>query len=128
MREIKIIVIALLDTVSDKCYKFNMTDKQSYVYILSNYNHTVFYTGVTSNLYNRMFQHVNKLADGFTKKYNVNQLLYYEIYSDIETAINREKKLKKWKKNWKWDLIDKVNPERKNLYDNGNILPINQDL
>ncbi|MBR1618864.1 GIY-YIG nuclease family protein [bacterium] len=105
-----------------------MQEKQSYVYIMSNYTHTTFYIGVTSNLYGRMFQHTNKLADGFTAKYNIKQLLYYEIYSDIETAINREKKLKKWRKQWKWDLIDKVNPERKNLYIDGEILPINQDL
>ena len=105
-----------------------MKDKHSFVYILSNYTHSTFYVGVTSNLVGRMFQHSNKLIDGFTKKYNINQLLYYEIYNDIETAINREKKLKKWKKQWKWDLIDKVNPERKNLYINGEIIAISQDV
>jgi len=105
-----------------------MKEKQSYVYIMTNYTHTTFYIGVTSNLFVRMYQHVNKLAVGFTAKYNINQLLYYEIYSDIETAINREKKLKKWRKQWKWYLIDKVNPERKNLYVDGEILLINQDL
>ena len=103
-------------------------NKYSYVYILSNYNHTTFYTGVTSNLEKRIYEHINKLVDGFTKKYNLNQLLYYEIYSDIDTAINREKKLKRWKKDWKWALIDKVNPKRINLYDKGNILPINQEI
>ena len=99
-------------------------EKYSYVYILSNYTHSTFYIGVTTNLERRIYEHVNKLVEGFTEKYNLNQLLYYEIFSDIETAINREKKLKKWKKQWKWDLIDKVNPERINLYQPGNILSL----
>ena len=101
-----------------------MNQRQYYVYILANYTHTTFYIGVTSDLIKRMYEHSNKLFEGFTKKYNINQLLYYEIYNEIEIAINREKKLKKWKKEWKWNLIDKVNPERRNLYDNGNVLPI----
>lgn len=101
-----------------------LMEKYSYVYILSNYTHSTFYIGVTTNLERRIYEHFNKLIDGFTAQYNLNQLLYYEIYFDIETAINREKKLKKWKKQWKWDLIDKVNPERINLYQSGNILPL----
>ena len=71
-----------------------------------------------------MYEHTNKLADGFTAKYNVNILLYYEIYEDITYAIEREKKLKRWKREWKWNLVDRVNPEHKNLYNNGEIIVI----
>ena len=101
-----------------------MVNKQYYVYILTNYTHSTFYTGVTSNLERRIFEHTNNVVEGFTKKYKIHELMYYEIYTDIELAIAREKKLKHWKKSWKWDLIDKVNPERKNLYQDGNVLPI----
>ncbi len=102
--------------------------KDSYVYILSNYTQTTFYVGVTTNLEKRIFEHKNGLVEGFTKKYKVSYLLYYEIFSDIEMAINREKKLKKWKKQWKWDLIDKVNPNRIDLYTNEGIIPIIQNI
>ncbi len=101
-----------------------MQNKHSYVYILTNFTHSTFYIGITNNLERRMYEHTNKLVDGFTKKYNVSELMYYEIYDEIEIAINREKKLKHWKKDWKWNIIDKVNPNRENLYKNGNILPI----
>ena len=94
------------------------------VYILTNYNQTTFYVGVTGNLQKRIWEHKNKFAEGFTKKYKIHELMYYEIYTDVELAIAREKKLKHWKKSWKWDLIDTVNPERKNLYQDGNVLPI----
>ena len=102
-----------------------MNNKLYYVYILTNYTHSTFYIGITSNLSRRIYEHNNKLVEGFSKKYNLNILLYYEIYEEVELAINREKKLKRWKKQWKWNIIDKVNPKRKNLYDSGNILPIN---
>lgn len=104
-----------------------MKYKNAYVYILSNYNDTVFYTGVTSNLYKRMYEHSNKLVDGFTKNYNINKLLYYEIHSDIREAILREKKIKKYKREWKWRLIDSVNSERKNLYINGEIISLDSN-
>jgi putative endonuclease len=101
-----------------------MQTKQYYVYILTNNGHDVFYTGVTSNLEKRIFEHSNSVVDGFTKQYNTKQLMYYEIHNDIEQAILREKKIKKWKQGWKWDLIDKVNPLRENLYKDGNITPV----
>ena len=94
------------------------------VYILTNINNTTFYIGVTSNLPKRIWEHKNKFVDGFTKKYNITKLMYYEIYDEIELAINREKQLKKWKREWKWNVIDKVNPHRENLYVNGIVLPI----
>ncbi len=98
-----------------------MQEKQYYVYILSNITDTVFYTGVTSNLLKRMYEHANGLVDGFTKTYHVHKLMYYEIHNDIREAIKREKTIKKWKRAWKWNIIDKVNPKRKNLYVNNEI-------
>lgn len=101
--------------------------KLYYVYILTNYTKTVFYTGITDNIQRRTYEHNNELIDGFTKKYNVKILLYYEVFNDVTQAIAREKVLKRWKKNWKWNLIQKVNPKLINLYDNGNILPLEND-
>ena len=101
-----------------------MKQCQYYVYILSNKNHTVFYTGVTSDLIKRIYEHSHELVDGFTKRYHIHKLMYYEIHSDVEAAIKREKTIKKWKREWKWNLIDSVNPLRHNLFVNNNILPI----
>ena len=97
---------------------------QYYVYILANERHTVLYIGMTSNIQQRMYQHSHGTFDGFTKKYNVHKLLYYEIHGDINETIKREKVLKKWKKDWKWALIDKYNPTRKNLYQNFDVEPL----
>ncbi|NLJ38264.1 MAG: GIY-YIG nuclease family protein [Candidatus Atribacteria bacterium] len=71
-------------------------EKKAYVYFMSNRWNKVLYLGVTSNLIKRVWEHKNKVIDGFTKKYNLNKLVYYEIYDDIETAINREKQIKSW--------------------------------
>jgi len=86
-------------------------DKKYAVYILTNYNNTTLYIGVTGNLQRRIYEHKNKLVDGFTKKYNVNKLVYYEITEDIEVALNKEKQLKRWHRDWKINLIKSVNPE-----------------
>ena len=90
--------------------------KQPAIYILSNDSNTVIYVGVTSNLINRIFQHKQKLAEGFSKRYNVDKLVYFELYEDMDTAIYRDKRLKKWQRRWKERLIKKVNPEWKDLY------------
>ncbi|MBK2254359.1 GIY-YIG nuclease family protein [Francisella philomiragia] len=90
--------------------------KQSYLYILSNQNNTVLYIGCTTNLIKRIYEHKSKLVDGFTKKYNVHKLVYYEVYNFLEYAFLREKRLKKWNRNWKNELITKSNPEWKDLY------------
>ena len=90
-------------------------EKTCAVYILTNYNETTFYIGVTSNLQKRIFEHKNKLAEGFTKKYNINKLVYYELTESIETAINREKQLKRWHRQWKINLIKEMNPEFRDL-------------
>lgn len=78
-----------------------------YVYILSNKSNRVVYTGVTLNLVQRIWQHKNKIADGFTSQYNVNKLVYFEIFDDAENAIKREKNIKDWKRAWKDELIEK---------------------
>ena len=88
---------------------------QYYVYILTNKVNTVFYIGVTNNLNRRIYEHKNKLIEGFTKKYNVNKLVYYEISDSVESAILREKQLKRWHRQWKINLIKKNNPLFKEL-------------
>ena len=86
-------------------------ERGGYVYILTNINHSVLYIGVTSNLRNRIHEHKAKLhPTGFTAKYNCNILIYFEGFNLIEDAIAREKQLKNWKRMWKNDLINKVNP------------------
>ena len=86
-----------------------------YVYILTNKTNSVIYIGITNNLLRRLYEHKNKLLDGFTKKYNINKLVYFEQTSDINEAIKREKTLKKWNREWKIELIKKQNPEFKDL-------------
>ena len=86
-----------------------------YVYILSNFTNTTLYIGVTNDLKRRLYEHKNKLIPGFTEKYNVNKLVYFEKTSDIKSAIQREKNLKKWKRSWKQELITKTNPNYEDL-------------
>ncbi len=93
-----------------------MFDSQYYVYILSSQKYGTLYVGVTSNLLKRVYEHKEGIVAGFTKKYNVNQLVYYEIYHDINEAILREKQIKKWRRNWKANLIESANPNWIDLY------------
>ena len=86
-----------------------------YVYMLTNSNNKVLYIGVTNNIQRRIYEHKNKLVDGFTKKYNVYKLVYVETTSDVNAALAREKQLKGWKREKKNNLINKMNPEWKNL-------------
>ncbi|MBR3654984.1 MAG: GIY-YIG nuclease family protein [Elusimicrobia bacterium] len=90
--------------------------KQYYVYILFSEKNGTLYIGVTSNLVKRIYEHKQKLVDGFTKKYNVDKLGYFEIYKSIEQAIEREKQLKAGSRQKKIDLIEKENPGWKDLY------------
>jgi len=85
------------------------------VYILANKTNSTLYIGVTNDLKRRIYEHKNKLYEGFSAKYNVNKLVYFEECSDIKSAIQREKNLKKWKRAWKNELIEKTNPEYKDL-------------
>jgi putative endonuclease len=87
-----------------------------FIYILSNYKRNVLYTGVTNNLVNRVYQHKNNLVKGFTQKYAVHDLLYYETFITPLAAIEREKQIKNWHKDWKLNLIRRLNPELKDLY------------
>ena len=98
----------------EKVVIFIMKNKY-YVYILTNWNNKVIYIGVTNNLERRIYEHKNKLIDGFTKKYNVNKLVYAEEINDIKSALRREKELKKWRREKKDKLVESVNPEWKEL-------------
>lgn len=89
---------------------------ESYVYLLSNTHNNVLYTGVTSNLIRRVYEHKNKMRPGFTKKYNVDKLVYYEMCSDILVAIAREKQIKGWSRAKKNDLVNTLNIEWADLY------------
>jgi putative endonuclease len=89
--------------------------KQGYVYIISNINRTVLYVGVTSNLEQRIYQHKNKLCDGFSKKYRCTDLLWWQPSDSIESAIAREKQLKGWTRAKKESLIKTMNPELNDL-------------
>lgn len=90
---------------------------QSYVYILTNRKHGTLYTGVTSNIIKRVYEHKEGLVDGFSKKYLLTKLVYYEIFSHIREAIVREKHIKKWRRVWKIELIEKANVDWHDLYD-----------
>ncbi len=91
--------------------------KEYCVYILTNKNHTVLYTGVTGNLQRRIYEHQHKLAKGFTQKYNVTKLVYYEVTTDVQAAILREKQIKAGSRQKKIDLINTINPEWNDLAD-----------
>lgn len=88
-----------------------MRIKTYYVYIVTNFLNSVFYTGVTNDLHRRIYEHKNKLVDGFTKRYNIWKLIYSEEYSDVRDAIFREKQIKDYRREKKLDLIKKMNPK-----------------
>lgn len=90
--------------------------KQPTVYILANKKNGTIYIGVTSNLVQRVWQHRNNQVAGFTKKYGIHQLVYYELHEDLTGAITREKQLKKWKRDWKLRLIKESNPDWLDLW------------
>ena len=91
--------------------------KQPCVYILASERNGTLYTGVTSDIVQRIYQHKHKLVEGFTKKYDVNLLVYYEQHAVMETAIIKEKQMKKWNRQWKMNLIERDNPDWLDLYD-----------
>jgi putative endonuclease len=90
--------------------------KESYVYLLTNKHNNVLYTGVTNDLIRRVYEHKNKRVAGFTQKYNVDRLVYYEVCGTIVVAIEREKQIKGWSRKKKQDLINTLNPEWGDLY------------
>jgi putative endonuclease len=87
-----------------------------FVYIMASKKGGVLYTGVTNSLARRIYEHKNGFVEGFTRKYNLKNLVYYEIFSDIDLAIKREKDIKGWNRSWKIKLIEKKNAEWKDLY------------
>jgi putative endonuclease len=91
--------------------------KKYFVYILASKKYGTLYIGVTSNLSRRVYEHKNNFVSGFTQKYKVHSLVYYEEHNDVHMALEREKQLKKWYRQWKINLIEDVNPEWKDLYD-----------
>ncbi len=91
-----------------------MLGKQYYIYILTNKSNTL-YIGITNDLIRRLYEHKNKLVAGFTKKYNIDRLIYYEVFDSPEAAIQREKEIKGWIRKKKIDLIKRVNPNFKEL-------------
>lgn len=95
-----------------------MDEKIFYIYILTNYNETTFYIGVTNDIVRRLSEHKNKMQEGFSARYNLNKLVYYEQTPSIESAILREKQLKQWHRDWKINLIKSVNPEFRDLSNN----------
>jgi len=91
--------------------------KTYYIYILASKKNGTLYTGVTGDLVRRVYEHKNDQTDGFTKKYGVHRLVYYETCNSIESALEREKRIKKWYRNWKIALIEKMNPLWEDLYE-----------
>ncbi len=91
------------------------TQHQYYVYLLTNKRNGTLYIGMTNNLERRIYEHKNKLIEGFTNKYGLNKLVYMESYQYVNDAILREKRMKKWKRQWKINLIEEDNPQWKDL-------------
>jgi len=90
--------------------------KQPCVYLLASRRNGTLYVGVTSDLVKRVWEHKENLADGFTKRYGVHALVWYEPHESMESAIQREKAIKEWKRRWKLELIEKTNPQWRDLY------------
>nr|WP_088877628.1 GIY-YIG nuclease family protein [Vibrio mediterranei] len=91
--------------------------KQASIYILSSRSNKVLYVGVTSQLKQRIWQHRNGVVDGFSKKYHVHKLVFFEVHQSMTAAIIREKQIKRWKRDWKENLIKSMNPNWMDLYD-----------
>ena len=90
--------------------------KSPCVYIIASQRNGTLYTGVTSDLIKRIWEHKNELVEGFTKKYRVYRLIYFELHPDMDSAITREKQIKKWNRKWKLRLIEEHNPDWNDLY------------
>jgi len=90
--------------------------KRGYTYILASQKNGTLYIGITSELVKRIWQHKNNIADGFTRKYAVHRLVYFDVFEDISDAVSREKQLKRWHRQWKLNLIEQQNPDWRDLY------------
>jgi len=91
-------------------------NKQPAVYILASKRNGTLYVGVTSDLVKRIWEHKNNMVEGFSKRYNIHRLVWYELHDSMESAIIREKRLKDWKRKWKLELIESRNPDWQDLY------------
>lgn len=94
-----------------------MLDKQYYVYIICNKRNGTLYTGITSDLIKRIWQHKQGFVEGFSRQYGLKRLVYFEVFNDVKEAILKEKRIKKWNRQWKINLIEKSNPTWNDLYD-----------
>ena len=106
----------VIASTAKQSYNDPIMNKQFYVYIITNQNNNVLYTGVTNDIQKRIFQHKQKLVHGFTSKYNLNKLAYYEIFDNPYNAISREKQIKAGSRKKKIDLINKLNKNWEDLY------------
>lgn len=97
-----------------------MSDHNYYVYILTNWNNKVIYIGITNDLKRRVYEHRNGLGGGFTEKYNVKKLVYFEHTNDVNSALKREKEIKKWRREKKDNLVISINPEWNDLSEGWN--------
>ncbi len=104
------------DAGTQRLYE-GIMDRQFYVYIMASGRNGTLYTAMTSNLLQRVHQHKQKLVEGFSSKYGVTLLVYYEIHQTAESPITREKQIKKWRRKWKIKFIEEMNPYWKDLYD-----------
>ena len=98
-----------------------MVSQSYFVYILTNFKNTTFYIGITNNIFRRIFEHKSEKINGFSKKYKLKKLVYFEEFTNIKDAILREKQLKNWHREWKINLIKNKNPEFKDLIENQEI-------
>ena len=105
-------------SVAISFFIYNTYMNEYYVYMITNKYNTTLYIGVTNNLVRRIYEHKNKLVEGFSAKYNLNKLIYYEVTTDVESAINREKQLKNYSRAKKEKLIKDFNPNKNDLYPN----------
>jgi len=92
-------------------------NRQPAVYILASKRNGTLYIGLTSNLIKRIWEHKNNLVEGFTKRYSIHKLVWYELHESMESAIEQEMRLKEWKRQWKLELIERTNPNWQDLYD-----------
>jgi len=92
-------------------------DKQSYIYIMASDRNATIYTGSTTDLVRRVWEHKNKVFDGFASKHSTNKLVFYEVTPDLDSALVREKRIKKWNRAWKIELIEEMNPYWNDLYE-----------
>ena len=98
--------------------------KEPCVYLLARSSHGTFYTGVTSNLLQRIYQHRNNAFDGYTAEYGIKRLVWFERHETMETAIHREKQIKRWRREWKYDLVNALNPTWRDLAEDFGFPPL----